>query len=55
MAKIAIDLEEVQSSTGPPDWGVANVTVLAGGDDWSVKDIVCWRGPHDRPFQEQHE
>ena len=29
--------------------------VLASGPGWSVCDIVCGAGPHDRPFEEQHE
>jgi AraC family transcriptional regulator len=27
---------------------------LASGPGWSVSDIVCSSGPHDRPFEEQH-
>jgi AraC-like DNA-binding protein len=27
---------------------------LAKGDGWSVEDVVCGRGPRDRPFGEQH-
>jgi AraC-like DNA-binding protein len=29
--------------------------LLASGPGWSVCDIVCGAGPHDRPFEEQHE
>src|SRR6185295_3243873 len=29
--------------------------LLASGPGWSVRDIVCGAGPHDRPFEEQHE
>jgi AraC family transcriptional regulator len=29
--------------------------LLASGRGWSVCDIVCGAGPHDRPFEEQHE
>ena len=29
--------------------------LLASGAGWSVCDIVCGAGPHDRPFEEQHE
>ncbi len=30
------------------------VQMLASGPGWSVSDIVCSSGPHDRPFEEQH-
>jgi AraC family transcriptional regulator len=29
--------------------------VLASGPGWSVSDVVCTSGPHDRPFEERHE
>lgn len=38
--------------TGSP--GQADGRLLAGGDGWSVRDIVCSSGPDDRPFEEQH-
>jgi AraC family transcriptional regulator len=28
---------------------------IASGTGWSVWDIVCGAGPHDRPFEERHE
>jgi AraC family transcriptional regulator len=28
---------------------------LASGSNWKVDDIVCGSGPHDRPFEEQHD
>jgi AraC-like DNA-binding protein len=28
---------------------------IASGPGWSVSDIVCTAGPHDRPFEEQHD
>jgi AraC family transcriptional regulator len=28
--------------------------VLGRGDCWSVSEVVCRAGPHDRPFEEQH-
>jgi AraC family transcriptional regulator len=28
--------------------------IRASGSGWSVSDIVCSAGPHDRPFEEQH-
>src|SRR5215471_13889511 len=27
---------------------------LARGNGWSVSDVICGAGPHDRPFEEQH-
>jgi AraC family transcriptional regulator len=27
---------------------------LASGPGWTVSDVVCSAGPHDRPFEEQH-
>ena len=27
---------------------------IARGDGWSVSEVVCSAGPHDRPFEEQH-
>jgi len=27
---------------------------VAAGDGWSVSDVLCTCGPHDRPFEEQH-
>jgi AraC family transcriptional regulator len=32
----------------------AGTRTLATGDGWSVEDVVCARGPQDRPFDEQH-
>jgi AraC-like DNA-binding protein len=29
--------------------------IVATGSGWSVRDITCTAGPHDRPFEEQHE
>jgi AraC family transcriptional regulator len=29
--------------------------ILAAGPGWRVTDIRCDAGPHDRPFEEQHE
>jgi AraC family transcriptional regulator len=28
---------------------------LASGDGWTVEDVVCYRGPDDRSFEEQHD
>src|SRR5271157_3579587 len=29
--------------------------LLASGPGWRVKDVTCSAGPHDRPFEEQHD
>jgi AraC family transcriptional regulator len=29
--------------------------ILASGPGWQVSDVVCTAGPHDRPFEEQHD
>jgi AraC-like DNA-binding protein len=31
------------------------VRTLFRGEGWWINDVVCCRGPHDRPFEEQHE
>ena len=31
-----------------------NSRLLASGAGWSVSDVVCAAGPHDRPFEERH-
>src|SRR5215472_18115363 len=28
--------------------------LLASGPGWRVEDVVCFAGPRDRPFEEQH-
>ena len=28
--------------------------LLGDGDGWSVSEVICNAGPHDRPFEEQH-
>jgi AraC family transcriptional regulator len=34
--------------------GQTAARILAGGDGWTVTDIVCTCGPQDRPFEERH-
>jgi AraC-like DNA-binding protein len=29
--------------------------LLASGPGWRVEDVTCSAGPHDRPFEEQHD
>jgi len=31
-----------------------NSRLLASGPGWSVSDVACTAGPHDRPFEERH-
>ncbi|HEX4759090.1 MAG TPA: AraC family transcriptional regulator [Terracidiphilus sp.] len=56
LAKIAVELGQAVarraasgSAPGPP-----TLRVLARGDGWSVDDLICTCGPHDRPFEERH-
>src|SRR5215470_14489356 len=32
-----------------------SMLLLASGPGWRVEDVVCSAGPHDRPFEEQHD
>lgn len=55
MAKIAVKLEQAlaeRAQSGSP--GRLAASVLAQGDGWTVRDVVCTSGPHDRAFEEQH-
>ena len=55
MAKIAVELEQAltrRAVSGRP--GGTTARVLAHGDGWTVADVVCTSGPHDRPFEERH-
>lgn len=55
MAKIALALERALARRrlrGEP--GSTASDVLARGEGWSVADVVCTSGPHDRVFEEQH-
>jgi AraC-like DNA-binding protein len=31
------------------------VRAIAGGEDWTVSNIICAAGPGDRPFEERHD
>jgi AraC-like DNA-binding protein len=56
LAKIAVELE--QELTRRRKDGTAGQTrprVLACGDGWTVADVVCTCGPHDRPYEERHD
>jgi AraC-like DNA-binding protein len=55
VAKIAVQLREaVQARRRSGGEGGATARLLAGGEGWSVKDVLCTSGPDDRPFEEQH-
>jgi AraC family transcriptional regulator len=53
LAKIAVDLVEPPAAAVSPSGTLARS--LDRGDAWWVEEVVCVRGPHDRPFEEQHE
>ena len=47
----------VKSNSAPPDLqspGRLCTRVLAEGNAWRVRDVVCSAGPRDRAFEEQH-
>ena len=53
MAKIAVELEQAlerRQTTGGT--GQISARVLAQGDGWCVRDMICTSGPADRPFEE---
>ncbi len=54
MAKIAVELKRVLAQAPGDSWGHTRARVLARGDGWTVEDVICTRGPRDRPFEEQH-
>jgi AraC family transcriptional regulator len=53
--KIAVEFEPIpmgrDSSHAP---GLLARRVLASGEGWSVSDVICTAGPHNRPVEEQH-
>jgi AraC-like DNA-binding protein len=34
--------------------GATMARVIAGGDGWTVADVICTSGPDDQPFEERH-
>ena len=55
MAKIAAKLEEALAQrTQSGGLGQLAASVLARGDGWTVRDVVCTSGPRDHTFEEQH-
>jgi AraC family transcriptional regulator len=56
LAKIAVELKHALTNRrrdGTP--GRMTPRILACGDGWTVADVVCTAGPHDRPYEERHE
>jgi AraC family transcriptional regulator len=56
LGKVADDLQQAlarQAGTASP--GRADERPVARGEQWSVSDVICTSGPHDRPFEEQHD
>jgi AraC-like DNA-binding protein len=55
LAKIAVELDRaVARRKARGTSGCTTPRVIAAGDGWSVADVLCTCGPHDRPFEEQH-
>jgi AraC family transcriptional regulator len=55
LVKIAAEIERAvptRALNGVP--GGTAQRLLARGDGWMVRDVVCTSGPRDRPFEEQH-
>jgi AraC family transcriptional regulator len=56
LAKIAVELERAltrRRRDGTP--GCMTSRILARGEGWTVADVMCTSGPHDRPYEERHE
>ena len=54
MAKIAVEFQRLPGLADGPIPGRPARRLLAGGEGWSVSDVICTAGPHDRSFEEQH-
>ena len=54
LAKIAVEFQPCPRQTHGQAAGLPAKRLLARGDGWSVLDVICKAGPHDRPFEEQH-
>ncbi len=55
MAKIAVKLAAAVAQrleAGTP--GRTTPRLLASGPGWTVQDVICTSGPHDRAFEERH-
>jgi AraC-like DNA-binding protein len=55
LAKIAVELAQaVARRRARGASGCTTPRPIAAGDGWSVSDVVCTCGPHDRSFEERH-
>src|SRR5438034_7418365 len=55
LGKSAADLDQAlarREASGAP--GRTTGRLVAGGNGWSVEDVLCTCGPGDRPFEERH-
>ena len=55
MVKIAVEVEKAltQRAVNGAPGGVAE-RLLAHGEGWTVRDMICTSGPRDRAFEERH-
>ena len=53
LGKIAI-MGSMSATAGEAKPSAPTVRRIAGGDAWSVSEIVCAAGPGDRPYEERH-
>ena len=55
MAKIAVALEQALARRAADGTsGGVSARMVAGGQGWTVEDVVCTSGPRDRAFEERH-
>jgi AraC-like DNA-binding protein len=54
LAKIAVNSKRPQARPAGES-GDLDAKFVAQGDGWSVRDIICSKGPRDRRFEEQHD
>lgn len=55
MAEIAVELGRALAQRAACGGPAAEAARIVGqGDEWSVTDLVCTAGPHDKPFEESH-
>ena len=50
LAKIAVEFEGTIAAAGQ-----THACTVAQGNGWTVQDVLCTCGPHDRPFEERHD
>jgi AraC family transcriptional regulator len=56
LAKIAVEVERALATRAINGCaGSATPRLLGRGAGWVVEDVVCNCGPHDNPFEEQHQ